>query len=134
MIETPTIADINKLSDLISFTISSCVSAEESDLKAIIAHSVEASRNHLMGKINGAHLIYREDEELIGVVLVKDYWNMVSLFVAPSHQRKGIATHLMDRALEICSRKSPKGMVACNSSEYAVNDAQRGSFYLVYKL
>jgi len=51
---------------------------------------------------------------------------MVSLFVAPESQRRGIDTLLVDDALDTCRLHSPKGLVALNSSAFA------SDFYMGY--
>lgn len=70
------------------------------------------------------HLVAESESSIVGVVLVKDYWNMCSLFVATEHHRKGIGRALTLEALEQCRANSPKQGVYLNSSPLAV------AFYL----
>jgi GNAT superfamily N-acetyltransferase len=52
-------------------------------------------------------------------VLVKEYWNMTNLFVAPDHQGRGIGRLLLEAAMKGCQTRSPRGALLLNSSTVA---------------
>ena len=56
---------------------------------------------------------------LAGVVLVKNFWNLCSLFVSPSLQGRGIGRQLMYSAIAQCEGRSPKGAIWLNASPNA---------------
>jgi GNAT superfamily N-acetyltransferase len=66
------------------------------------------------------HLKCLDDEGLTGVVLVRDYWNLCHLFVAPRAQRQGIGRALLEAAITRCRGRSPRGPIVLNSSRNAV--------------
>ncbi|RVT47431.1 GNAT family N-acetyltransferase [Rubrivivax albus] len=66
------------------------------------------------------HLVAEFDREVVGVVLVKDFWNLCSLFVATEHHRKGIGRALLLAAIDRCRGSSPKEAIHLNSSAFAV--------------
>lgn len=70
------------------------------------------------------HLVAESGSDIVGVVLVKDFWNLCSLFVATEHHRKGIGRALALVAIERCRAVSPKRAIHLNSSPFAV------TFYL----
>ncbi len=61
-------------------------------------------------------------------MLVKDYWNLASLFVLPEFQGQGIASNLVSAALAVCRGKSPKGKVKLNSSTFAAEFYRKYGF------
>jgi GNAT superfamily N-acetyltransferase len=58
---------------------------------------------------SGVHLKALAAGQILGVVLVKNHWNLCSLFVAPSVQRQGVGGCLLSAAIAECSGKSPRG-------------------------
>jgi GNAT superfamily N-acetyltransferase len=66
------------------------------------------------------HLTARSEGQLVGVVLVRDFWNLCHLFVAPEHQGRGLGRQLLDAALIGCAAKSPRGIMRLNASRNAV--------------
>lgn len=66
------------------------------------------------------HLKCVADGRIVGVVLVKNFWNLCSLFVDPAVQGQGIGRLLVESAIEACRGKSPKGAIWLNASPNAV--------------
>ncbi len=61
-----------------------------------------------------------QQDELQGVILLKDFWNLAELYVAPQAQGKGVGAALLQAALERCRGRSPRGHVRTNASANAV--------------
>ena len=53
------------------------------------------------------HLVARVQGRIVGVVLVKDHWNLCSLFVAPESQGSGIGRALVEAASAACAGLQP---------------------------
>lgn len=66
------------------------------------------------------HLKALLDGRLAGVVLVKDGWNLCSLFVAPEAQRAGIGRALFEAAAARCRGRSAKGALWLNAAGNAI--------------
>ena len=66
------------------------------------------------------HLVAALNDVIVGVILVKDFWNLCSLFVEPSRQGGGIGRLLVDAAVLACKPLSPKKALWLNSSTNAV--------------
>lgn len=66
------------------------------------------------------HLVAEVDGAVVGVVLVKDFWNLCSLFVAQERQGTGIGRRLMLGAIEVCKARSPKNAIYLNAWPSAV--------------
>lgn len=67
------------------------------------------------------HLVAEMGSSIVGVILIKDFWNLCSLFVDVAHHRKGIGRSLMLEAMSACRDKSPIGAIFLNSSPLAVD-------------
>ena len=65
---------------------------------------------------------------IVGVVLVKEYWNLCSLFVSPSLQKRGLGHCLLGAAIDACRGRSPKGEIWLNASPNAVPFYERAGF------
>jgi GNAT superfamily N-acetyltransferase len=120
-------------------TISDVVESDLLEVSALIASSVrhpagrsEAEAQFIIDDIarcldawakdpsQSIHLKYTLDRAIGGIILVKKYWNLQLLFVAPSYQRQGVGRALVDAVLPECRARSPKGKLMVNSSTDAV--------------
>ncbi|NEX62120.1 GNAT family N-acetyltransferase [Noviherbaspirillum galbum] len=66
------------------------------------------------------HLKCVIDGELAGVVLVKNFWNLCSLFVDPEYHRQGMGRALVDAAAAACRGRSEKNALWLNAAPKAV--------------
>lgn len=67
------------------------------------------------------HFVAEGENEVVGVILVKAFWNLCSLFVAPEWQRRGIGKQLLLAAIGTCRERSPKQAIYLNSAASAVS-------------
>jgi GNAT superfamily N-acetyltransferase len=74
------------------------------------------------------HLKALDEGVLVGVILVKDYWNLCSLFVEPSVHRKGIGRSLVEQAAALCQGRSPKDALILNAATNAISFYKRLGF------
>ena len=66
------------------------------------------------------HLKCVSGGRIVGVVLVKNCWNLCSLFVDPSAQGQGLGRLLLEATIASCRGKSPKDAIWLNASPNAV--------------
>jgi len=66
------------------------------------------------------HLKCVDEGRIVGVVLVKNFWNLCSLFVDPSVQGQGIGRMLLESAIAACRGRSSRSAVRLNASPNAV--------------
>lgn len=67
---------------------------------------------------NACYLKYVSGE-IVGFVLIQDYWNLSDLFVSPCAQGRGIGKALLNAAITECQLSSSKDYVRVNSSKNA---------------
>ena len=77
---------------------------------------------------DGVHLKCMVNGSIVGVVLVKEFWNLSSLFVSPSLEKRGLGRHLLGAAIEACRGRSPKDAIWLNASPNAVSFYERAGF------
>ena len=65
-------------------------------------------------------LVAESDAEIVGVVLIKEFWNLCSLFVAPEHQRRGLGRRLVLEAIAACRARGREGAICLNAAPNAV--------------
>lgn len=69
---------------------------------------------------DAVHLQAVADGRLAGVVLVKQFWNLCSLFVDPRLQGQGVGRALVESAMERCAGRSPKQALWLNAAPRAI--------------
>ena len=129
MLMTVETADLPQIRVLIRRTLRQSVTLDPRELREI-EQGVAANLAWWCAHPHDAlHLKYVADNgQLQGVPLVKHYWNMCHLFVAPPCHGRGIGRQLTEAALAACACTSPKGSVLVNSSRDAVGFYRRLGF------
>lgn len=77
-----------------------------------------------------AHLFLKclHGEELVGLMLVKAYWNLAELYICPAKQGSGAGRALLAQALLLCRTRSPRGHLRANASRNAEGFYRRHGF------
>ncbi|PTB30026.1 GNAT family N-acetyltransferase [Paraburkholderia caribensis] len=66
------------------------------------------------------HLKCVDGAEIVGVILIKNFWNLCSLFVDPQFQRQGVGRALLADAIRRRVSRNDKGHIKVNSAPTAV--------------
>lgn len=66
------------------------------------------------------HLLGTIDGRAAGIILVRKFWNLSSLFVDPAFHRRGVGRALLQAVLPDCRLHSPKRRLLVNSSTFGV--------------
>lgn len=90
-------------------------------LQAELIHNVHQNLDWWMANSEHCcHLKYTRDGRIVAVVLVKNFWNLCSLFVTPELQRQGIGRALIQAAIQHCRALSDRQSIRLNSAPNAV--------------
>ena len=94
---------------------------QDEELLADLRANVEGNVDSWLAQPDDAvHLQAVEDGRLAGVVLVKQFWNLCSLFVDPRLQGRGVGRALVESAMERCAGRSPKQGLWLNAAPRAI--------------
>ncbi len=112
--------DAEAISAFMEHVILTCVEAGADEKAPFVANTRRNLDQWLGAPALSFHLAAWLDDELVGVVMVRDFWNLCHLFVAPRHQGHGLGRRLLESALAACAARSPRGCVRLNASRNAI--------------
>jgi len=90
MIEQVTEADLPNLRHLIATALSGPVVSTAEEVTFLMSEINKILEWWAENKEKCIHRKYIDNGAIVGMILVKDFWNLSCLFVAPEHQRRGI--------------------------------------------
>jgi len=101
-----------------------CVIAESVTNEAALLRDTIANVNHnldwwLAQTGECVHIKASVGGRIVGVVLVKEFWNLCSLFVDAQLQGKGIGRALVEAACDACRDRSPTNAIFLNAATNA---------------
>ncbi|MDX1301322.1 GNAT family N-acetyltransferase [Photobacterium sp.] len=128
MIEEVTDSDIPEIIVLIDNAIKTCIDVPHAIADDLVNHCADNVLWWKDNKQSAAHFLYRLDGRIVGVVLVKNHWNLANLFVDPDYHARGIGRDLVLKALSACKNRSAKGRVKLSSSNHAAGFYHRVGF------
>jgi GNAT superfamily N-acetyltransferase len=118
---SPVIAeDTSAVRELMARTIRERVTQDQQILTDTLANVNRNLDYWLNGPDNCVHLKATAGDTLVGVILVKDYWNLCSLFVDPAYHGRGIGRALVEAAASLCIGRSPRSALLLNAATNAV--------------
>jgi GNAT superfamily N-acetyltransferase len=118
------VSDLPEIRAMIETTVRQCVVHSERDVQDLVVVIDAVLRRWELDRTDSVHLKYVIDRKIVGVALVKKFWNLSTLFVAPAYQRQGIGRALIDAIVRECKLRSSNPVLKVNSSTVAV------TFYL----
>lgn len=111
--------DLPEIGNLISDSLRSCVTNDETIHGNLLSEILNGFDWWHSNKEKCFGRVAVQEEKILGVILVKEFWNFSDLFVLPEAQRKGIGKTLVKLALDECRTKSPTKKMVLNSSTFA---------------
>jgi GNAT superfamily N-acetyltransferase len=118
---TVSLHDVPELVDLIARVIATSVVADA----PVRAEMTENALGNLQWSVEHpekcCHLKCTAQGGIIGVVLVKNFWNLCSLFVLPEFHGQGVGRMLVLAAVDHCRGKSERNALWLNAATNAVS-------------
>lgn len=119
-IEEVQVSDASSLELLMLHTIRTSVRVDEVEMAAVIANVLANMRWAFDHAQQCVHLKCVDEGRIVGVVLVKNFWNLCSLFVAPDCHRRGLGRRLIEAAVEQCAPCNERPYLQVNAAPNAV--------------
>ena len=112
--------DFNKIRKIVSSAIRECVTDSNEHYEFLYTDVCSSLDWWIENKDRSLLLVCEDGDSVLGVALVKEYWNFAVLFVDPEQHRLGVGRALVARVINSCKHRSPKGCLRLNSSNQAV--------------
>jgi len=125
VIEPVLVHEVAAIGDFIEDVVRASIEASDAEKAAFITNIQANLENWTQDPAGGLHLKVLHAGRLVGVVMVKEYWNLCHLFVEPLHQRKGIGRALLCAAVDACRAKAPTQKLRLNAARNAVGFYER---------
>ena len=112
--------DFDKIRKIVSSAIRECVTDSNEHYEFLYADVCSSLDWWIENKDRALLLVCEDGDSVLGVALVKEYWNFAVLFVDPEQHRSGVGRDLIASVINSCKHRSPKGYLRLNSSNHAV--------------
>ena len=120
MIEDARDEDLESIRQVVAETVAACIDVADDVLPVLLKDILSGLDWWRENKQSSVLLKYTLDGGIVGMVMVKNYWNVSDLFVLPTFHRRGIGRALMGEALRRCEGKTDRVELKLNSSNHAV--------------
>jgi len=114
-IEAIQTTDESRLEAMMLRTIKTSVRVDEAEMNEIVANVLANMRWAFDHAQQCTHLKCVDEGRIVGVVLVKNFWNLCSLFVEPSYHRRGVGRSLIQEAVKQCSARNERSYLRVNA-------------------
>jgi len=113
--------DIDDLAQLVGSSIRYSTDESEQTTQFLIDETIQSFSVWWENNSCGFQSKYSIEGEIVGFIIVKNFWNLSHLFVLPNYQRFGIGRALVQSAIDACKERSPEKKLKLNSSTYAAD-------------
>ena len=112
--------DFDKIRKIVSSAIRQCVTDSNEHHEFLYTDVCSSLDWWLENKDKSLLLVCEDGDSVLGMALVREYWNFSALFVDPQQHRSGVGRDLVASVINSCKHRSPKGCLRLNSSNHAV--------------
>ena len=120
--------DLDKIRKIVLSAICRCVTDSNEHQEFLYKDVCSGLEWWLENKDNSLFLVCAEDDSVLGMALVREFWNFSALFVNPQHHRLGVGRDLVESVIESCRGRSEKGCLRLNSSNHAAGFYRKMGF------
>ncbi len=111
--------DLDEIRKIVSSAIRQCVTDSNEHYEFLYTNVCSSLDEWIENKDKSLFLVCEDGDSVLGVALVKEYWNFAVLFVDPEQHRSGVGRDLVASVINSCKHRSPKGCLRLNSSNHA---------------
>ncbi|MHC4636775.1 MAG: GNAT family N-acetyltransferase [Planctomycetota bacterium] len=111
--------DLDEIRQIISSAIRQCVTDSDEHYEFLYSDVCCNLDWWIDNKERALLLVCEQDDSILGMAFVKEFWNFAALFVDPKQLRSGVGRDLVTSVITNCKHRSPKGCLMLNSSSYA---------------
>jgi ribosomal protein S18 acetylase RimI-like enzyme len=112
--------DTEALDALMRHVVTTSITLESDEMAEVLGNIQKNLHWAQQNASSVVHLKCVDDTGIVGVVLIKNFWNLCSLFVDPGVQRQGIGRALLTEAIRRSLALNDRGHVRVNSAPNAV--------------
>jgi GNAT superfamily N-acetyltransferase len=112
--------DASTLQSMMLRTIATSVPIDKAEMQEIFANVIANMRWAFDHPQQCVHLKCTDDGRLVGVILVKHFWNLCSLFVEPDYHGRGVGRGLLQETIRQCSTRIERPDMRVNAAPNAV--------------
>jgi GNAT superfamily N-acetyltransferase len=113
--------DVPELMELMPHVIKTSVQMDDHEMRGVLQNVSDNLQWAIEQPDVCAHLKCVVDAHIVGVILVKKFWNLCSLFVHPAFQGTGVGRSLLSEAVRRCSNKGDHAYMRVNAAPNAVS-------------
>jgi GNAT superfamily N-acetyltransferase len=123
--------DTATLDALMHRVVTTSVRLEKTEM-ADVLENIRQNLYWAQNNVNSVvHLKCVNDTRIVGIILIKNFWNLCSLFVDPEVQRQGVGRALLTEAIRRCIYRNDRGHVKVISAPNAVQFYQALGFSVI---
>jgi ribosomal protein S18 acetylase RimI-like enzyme len=123
--------DTEALDALMRLVVTTSITFEKDEMADVLENIQKNLYWAQQNARSATHLKCVDETGIVGVVLIKHFWNLCSLFVDPGVQRQGIGRALLDEAIQRSTAQNARGHVRVNSAPSAVRFYQSHGFTIM---
>ena len=120
--------DFDKIRKIVSSAIRECVTDSNEHYEFLYTDVCSSLDWWVENKDRTLFLVCEDGDLVLGVALVREYWNFSVLFVDPQQHRSGVGRDLVASVINSCKHRSPKRCLRLNSSNHAAGFYKKMGF------
>lgn len=111
--------DFDEIRQVISSAIRQCITDSDEHYEFLYSNVCSNLDWWIENRDRALLLVSVQGDSILGMVFVREFWNLTALFVDPKQHRLGVGCDLVTSVINSCKHRSPKGCLQLNSSNYA---------------
>ncbi len=120
--------DVSELKALAELVMFESVDAPENEKEFLVPHIKQDIEKHVSDPT--CVFLKASEKNIVGFILIKEYWHLSHLFIRPDCQSRGLGAALLEHSLHAIRAKENRGYLCLNSSRNAVGFYEKMGFVI----